>query len=107
MATRFNERCRKPVSILPGAPSDLITFTDVKDPKSVVLVDPFHLAATRGEGVSRRSMTLEVTDEPLTKGIDNNLPWARGYDRNIQAPGVESLNSLETYVNRRGFILEK
>jgi hypothetical protein len=46
MATRFNEHWRKPTSILPGNLPDLVTSTDLKDPKSVVLVDPFHLTAT-------------------------------------------------------------
>jgi hypothetical protein len=78
-----------------------------KDPKSVALVDPFHLAATLGAGVSWTSMRLEVTDERLTKGIDDDLSWVRSYDRNIQVPSVNSFNSLQNYIDRRDYFLEK
>jgi hypothetical protein len=104
MATRFNEHCRKPVSILPDDLPDLVNFTEVKDPKGVAVVDPFHLAPTLGTGVSWRSMRLEVTDERLTKGIDDDLSWVRSYDRNIQVPGVNSFNSLQNYIHRRDFL---
>ena len=107
MAIRFNERCRQPLSITPSDLPDLVTFADVNDPKSVILVDPNNLIATLGPGVSWRSMTLEATDEPLTKEIDEHLPWVRGYDANVEVPGVKAFNSLKTYINRRDFIREK
>ena len=71
-----------------------------------MLVDPDNRAAL-GPGVSWRSMTIEVTDEPLTKGIDEHLPWVRDYDRNIEVPGVKSFNSLKNYINVRDFLREK
>jgi hypothetical protein len=104
MVKRFKEHCRKPIPIVPGDLPDLVTFTDVKDPKNVVVVDPFHLAATLGAGVSWRSMTLEVTDEPLTKSIDERMPWVRGYDPNIWIPDLRSFNGLHDFVNTRDFI---
>lgn len=67
--------CTKPVAITTADLPDLITFGDVNDPKSVMLVDADDLAATFGPGVSWRSMTLQATDEPLTKGIEKELPW--------------------------------
>jgi hypothetical protein len=107
MATRFSEHCRKPVSILPDDLTDLVTFTEVEDPKSVAAVHPFHLAPTLGTGVSCRSKRLEVTDERLTKGIDDDLSWVRSYDRSIQVPGVKSFNSLQNYIHRGDCFLEK
>jgi hypothetical protein len=107
MAIRFNERCRQPLSVTPSDLPDLVTFADVNDPKSVMLVDPKNLNATLGPGVSWRSMTIEATDEPLSKGIDEHLPWARTYDPNIEIRGVMPFDPLKNYINRRDFIREK
>ena len=46
----------------------LVTFADIADPTSVALVDPANLAASFGPGVRLKSVTLEVTDEPVTVG---------------------------------------
>ena len=54
----------------------LVTFGDVADPASVTLVDPADLAASFGPGVKLKSVTLEVTDEPVTAGeAEGILPW--------------------------------
>ena len=95
MAMRFNERCRQPLSIAPPDLPDLVTFADVNDPKSVMLVDPNNLNATLGPGVSWRSMTLEATDEPLSQGIDEHLPWVRAYAPNIEIRGVMAFDPLK------------
>lgn len=47
----------------------LVTFDDVTDPKSVRLVDPADLAASFGAGYALREATLEITREPVTKGV--------------------------------------
>lgn len=57
---------------------DLVTFADVTDPKSVMAVDPGDLAATLGPGVSWHRLTIEITDEPLTTGIEKRLGWVAG-----------------------------
>jgi hypothetical protein len=49
-------------------------FTDVNNPKSIMLVDPYNPGATLGPGVTWRSMTIETTDEPLTEGFEKKLP---------------------------------
>lgn len=46
----------------------LVTFANVKDPTSVMEVDPSNLAAVLGPGVKWRTLTLEITDEPVTVG---------------------------------------
>jgi hypothetical protein len=104
MAKRLKEHCHRPAPILPGDLPDLVTFADVKDPKSVIVVDPFHLTATLGAGVAWRSLTLEVTDEPLTRGIDEHLPWVREYNPNIWIPDLHSFNGLHDFVNARDFV---
>ena len=53
----------------------LVTFGDVSDPASVQRVDPDDLAASFGEGVSLRRITVQMTDDPVTTGIDERLRW--------------------------------
>jgi hypothetical protein len=107
MAMRFKERCRRPLRITTADLPDLVTFADVQDPKSVMLVDANNLSATLGPGVSWRSMTLEATDDPLTKGIDEFLPWMREYQRNIQIWGLKAFYSLKNSINRLDFTRER
>ena len=43
-------------------------------------VDPGDLAAVFGQGVRQKSVTLEVTDEPVTEGVvEGVLGWLCGY----------------------------
>lgn len=100
-------KCGRPVAITPADLPELVTFADTNDPKSVMSVDPDNLSATLGPGVSWRSMTLEATDEPLSKGIDEHLPWVRAYDPNIEIRGVMPFDPLKNYINIRDFIREK
>lgn len=54
----------------------MVTFGDLKDPKSVQEVDPENLPATFGPGYKIKSYTVEITDEPVTEGrVENLLPW--------------------------------
>lgn len=66
----------------------LVTFTDMNDPTSVILAQVwerkgrggFYLAEDRmealfGEGVKLKGITLEITDEPVTWGIEKLLHW--------------------------------
>jgi hypothetical protein len=66
---------RGPRRIAPANLPDLVTFADVKDPDSVIEVDPNDLQATLGQNISWNEMTLESTDEPVTTGIQLKLPW--------------------------------
>lgn len=53
----------------------LVRFRDPSDPTSVELVDPLDLAASFGLGVTLKSAFVEITDDPVTKGIEAKLPW--------------------------------
>jgi len=54
----------------------LVTFTAITDPKTVQQVDLDNLAGTFGPGVLMKRITLEITDEPVTKGkIERVLGW--------------------------------
>lgn len=63
----------------PSAYPMLVAFGDPDDPTSVTLVDPDDLAATFGEGVSLKSITVELTDDPVTTGIEERLGWLGPY----------------------------
>ncbi len=104
---KATRKCGRPVAITPADLPDLVTFGDVNNPKSVMLVDPNNLSVTLGPGVSWRSMTLEATDEPLSKGIDEHLSWMRGYDPNIEIRGVMPFDRFKNHISRLDFIREK
>jgi hypothetical protein len=53
----------------------LVRFRDPKDPTSVELVDTLNLAASFGPGVTLKHAFVEITDDPITKGIEARLPW--------------------------------
>jgi hypothetical protein len=54
----------------------LVTFTDITDPTTVTRVDPANLSATFGPGVSLTSVTLAVTEDPVTEGrVEAVLGW--------------------------------
>ena len=54
----------------------LVTFDDLKVPASVKQVDPDNLAAAFGDGYALKSITLEITDAPVTQGrVEAVLPW--------------------------------
>lgn len=59
----------------------LVTFGDLNDPTSVVRVDPDNLAGVFGEGVALRRITVEITGDPVTTGIENQLKWFRDLAR--------------------------
>ena len=59
----------------------LVTFGDIKDPKSVKEVKPGKLDEAFGPGYSLQSITLEITDEPVTEGkVERVLRWLIEYD---------------------------
>ena len=49
---------------------------DITDSKTIKVLDPGNLAATFGPGVLLKRVTLEITDQPVTRGsIEQVLPW--------------------------------
>jgi hypothetical protein len=55
----------------------LVRFGNLEDPTTVALVDPADLAASFGPGVYLKRATVEITDDPITHGIEARLPWLR------------------------------
>lgn len=59
---------------MPARPM-LVRFRDIADPTTVERVDPDDLTASFGEGVKLRRVTVQLTDDPVTKVIIKELPW--------------------------------
>lgn len=53
----------------------LVTFTDHTDPTTVTEINPDDLAADFGGGVKLKRITVELTDERATRGIEERLKW--------------------------------
>ena len=78
----------------------LVRFKDINDPKSVERVDPSNLAAIYGEGVSLKSVTIEITDEPITTGIEKYLSWLGGYyDKMFDGQRFEIATATNRFAN--------
>lgn len=60
----------------------LVTFDDIADPASVKKVDPSNFAATFGPGYRLTSITLSITEEPVTEGkVKKVLGWLAALGR--------------------------
>jgi hypothetical protein len=57
----------------------LVRFRDIADSRTVERVGADDLAAAFGEGVRLRRITVEIAHEPVTKSIDERLPWLGPY----------------------------
>lgn len=69
----------------------LVTFGDLSDPTSVAQVDPDDLAASFGEGVTLKRITVQMTDDPVTSGIEQRLGWLPNY-RKLYFDGTSTVS---------------
>lgn len=61
----------------------IISFGRVEDPDTIIQVDPMNPAEVLGRGYSISKATIELTDEPITRGvIEKRLPWLRAMPEN-------------------------
>ena len=75
----------------------MVTFEDIADPSSVKQVNPNNLEGTFGPGYKLKSITLEITDEPVTAGkVEAVLGWF--YDVNRVVPKA----NLDEYRRKYG-----
>ena len=68
-------RSRATMTLEPRFYPALVRFRDTNDPASVEIVHPSNLAASFGPGVRLRRITVTVTDDGVTTGIEKRLPW--------------------------------
>jgi hypothetical protein len=70
-----------------------VTFGDVREPTSIVEVQPSNLVASFGTGYRLKSVTAQVTDQPVTKGIRQRLTWLGMYpEPRLDSAYVGSIN---------------
>ena len=65
----------------------LVTFGDINDPKSVERIDP--------AAIGVRRIIVEVTDEPVTTGIEKRLGWLGSHRGSLDYSGRLHPNSPE------------
>lgn len=88
VATRLKPALTLPAALYP----QLVRFRDVRDPKTVEAVAPDALAAVFGEGVTLKRITLTVTDDAVTTGIEKRLAWLKEYyDKLLNGDNIEGL----------------
>lgn len=59
-------------------------FRDPHDPKTVELVADGDLVASFGPGVTLKEATLETTRDPVTRDLDQHLPWLSLSDERLR-----------------------
>lgn len=75
---------------------DLVTFANVADPNSVMTVDAEHLDATLGQGIRWQSITIQIVDGPVTRGLEKRLPWLKS----IHGPFAVDGSDRQPYANK-------
>jgi hypothetical protein len=68
-----------PVDPLPTNYPMLVTFGNLNDRKTVLAVDARHLDQTFGSGYRLRRITTEITDGPVTRTLEEKLPWMKSF----------------------------
>lgn len=78
----------------------MVTFGDLDDPISVTQVDPDDLAASFGEGVRLKRITVEMTDDPVTTGIVARLKWLPDtYDTMLDGNRISTIRAENRFAN--------
>jgi hypothetical protein len=57
----------------------LVTFANLDDPATARVVRPDEFAQVFGAGVRLRRAWVEMTSDPVTRGIEKKLPWLRDF----------------------------
>jgi len=100
------KRIRNSASVPPNEYPLLVRFRDIHDPKSVEAVDPGDLAASFGKGVKLRRIVIQITEDPVTTGIEKRLGWLRSLRGGGTLRGAESRDyvKLERNLNYTAFV---
>lgn len=82
----------------------LVRFRDERDPNTVEFVDPANLAASFGPGVNLRSVTVQITKEPISPPqIKARLPWLTLTTGAIKRQTEITPSPPEEYINKSHF----
>lgn len=78
---------KEELSAPPGSCPVFVTFGDINTPTSATSIDPMNLILF-GQNVSVRQISVAVTDEDVTTGIEKRLPWLPEYaSKNMRLSG--------------------
>ncbi|ANP90173.1 hypothetical protein BA011_40355 (plasmid) [Rhizobium leguminosarum] len=72
---KISELPHDPVIVPPEYVPTIIYFNDTSDPVSAVIATPENLSALVELGARLVSISVKLTDDPVTTGIDRLLPW--------------------------------
>jgi hypothetical protein len=79
---------------------ELVTFGDPKDPSTVEEVDPENIRKALGPDVWWARRLIELTDEPVTTGLEKKLPWLGAYyDKMLDGNQFRRIGSSATRAN--------
>ena len=57
----------------------LVRFRDIREPRTIELVDPNEIAKSFGPGVKLKRIFLTIVNEPVTTGIEKRFRWWGDY----------------------------
>ncbi len=96
----YNQLKHGEVDLPPDEYPEFVRFHDIKDPKTVELVDPANMAASLGEGVKLKAVRIEITDSPLTTGVEKWLVWLpHYYGKMFDGHRYETIKAENRFVN--------
>lgn len=78
----------------------LVTVGNVNDPRSLRVVRPDELQAVFGPGYHLKDARIEITSDPVTRGIDEKLPFLLTHRDELTS--FRPLVAGEGYVPRMG-----
>lgn len=90
----------RPRLSLEGKRPLLVTFRDVREPTSVLQVDPTNIATQFGDGFRLRRITVSFTDDVMTQKIRPLLPWLTSH-RGQLVPQPDNVPMFDTPVEHR------
>ncbi len=81
----------------------LVMFDDLNDPMTVKGIDRLKMDEVLGEGVTFKRATIEITDDPMTTGIENMLPWLKNLKANLDGTSGTFSNKLSNTLHVGNF----
>ncbi len=97
---------RHPVDVPIAHLPMLVHFRDINDPKSAERVDPNHLEMSFGPNVKIVRAAVEITEDPVTFGIQNRAVWikelAGSIGKDMHLPYGHLLNQINDGSFRQG-----
>ena len=96
-----------PKELLFGKYPMLVTFGDLRDPRSVIAVDPADLAKAFGSGIVLKRITVQPTDAAVTTGIEKRLGWLGPHPEPSLNPAHGPLDFSTAATVHQGDLLRK